>query len=109
MNEKYLLITLLALIITALLVTSAYIFFPYPPGSLSSSSIERLVAPSNDKFRGLYERLAISPLPAAAERQSAISSRLEQLNREPCYRNAISELSDALFDAGFRERAQMHW
>jgi tetratricopeptide (TPR) repeat protein len=106
MNEKYVLITLLALIITALLVTSLYVFFPHPPGSFSSGPIEQLAIPLNDRFRDLYAKLSISRLPASVERQPAISSRLEQLNREPCYRDAISALADALLDAGFpRESA----
>jgi hypothetical protein len=105
MNEKNILITLLALITTASLVTGVFVLFPKLPGSLSNS-IERLAVPPNDRFSDLYEKLSISRLPASIERQPAISSRLEQLNREPCYRNAISELSDALLDAGFpRESA----
>jgi tetratricopeptide (TPR) repeat protein len=105
MNEKTVLITLLALITAVLLVTGVFVFYPSLPKSLSSS-IEQLAVPPNDRFSDLYEKLSISRLPASVERQPAISGRLEQLNREPCYRDAISELSDALLNAGFpRESA----
>jgi hypothetical protein len=89
MNEKNILIILLALIATALLVTSVFVFLPNLAGSLSNS-VEQLAVPPNDRFDDLYEKLSIARLPASVERQPAISSRLEQLNREPCYRDAIS-------------------
>jgi tetratricopeptide (TPR) repeat protein len=98
MNERYFLTVLLAFIITAILVGGAFIFYQNGEPTPRIST--------NDQFLSVYNQLAISALPAAVERQLPIHSRLEQLKREPCYRDAIAGLSDALLEAGFpRESA----
>lgn len=61
---------------------------------------------ANDRFHSVYNQLGISPLPSAVEGRQIIQRRLEQLSREPCYRDAIAELSDELLQAGYpRESA----
>src|SRR5260370_6858901 len=60
----------------------------------------------SSKYADVYKQLNIQPLPLTAEIQPQIFSRLAQLSREPCYRDAILEFSDALLDAGYpRESA----
>jgi len=44
---------------------------------------------SPSDFEVTYNQLGIQPLAAAIEGQQRISSRLAQLHREPCYRDAI--------------------
>jgi clan AA aspartic protease (TIGR02281 family) len=57
-------------------------------------------------LRDVYAQLGIAPLPPGVERQQRIRSRLDQLRREPCYRDAMIDLSDALVAAGYaRESA----
>ena len=57
-------------------------------------------------FADVYKQLNIAPLPITVELKPNIYSRLDQLKREPCYREAIIELSDELLDAGYpRESA----
>jgi predicted aspartyl protease len=57
-------------------------------------------------FSEVYQRLNIAPLPLTVELQPRFYSLLNQLSREPCYRDAATELSDALLDSGYpRESA----
>ena len=57
-------------------------------------------------FVEVYKQIDIPPLPIAVERLPQVLARLDQLNREPCYRDAITGLSDALRNAGYpRESA----
>jgi clan AA aspartic protease (TIGR02281 family) len=57
-------------------------------------------------YTEVYKQLGIKPLPITVERLPQILVRLDQLNREPCYRDAIVGLSDALDKAGYpRESA----
>ena len=63
-------------------------------------------ASTKASYAGVYAELGIAPLPIAAELQPQVRNRLEQLGREPCYRAAISGLSQALLAAGYpRESA----
>jgi clan AA aspartic protease (TIGR02281 family) len=57
-------------------------------------------------FADVYKQLNIAPLPITVEFRPKIYSRLDQLKREPCYSEAIVELSDELLDVGYpRESA----
>ena len=60
---------------------------------------------SPSDFEVTYNQLGIQPLPAAIEGQQRISSRLAQLHREPCYRDAIIGLGRALLGAGYPREA----
>ena len=57
------------------------------------------------RFRGNLQSTGLQPLPAAIEGQQRISSRLAQLHREPCYRDAIIGLGRALLAAGYAREA----
>ena len=50
-------------------------------------------------------QLGIQPLPSNVERQERVQSRLAQLSREPCYRDAVVNLARALLDAGYPREA----
>jgi AcrR family transcriptional regulator len=54
-------------------------------------------------FKATYNQLGIQPLPSSVEWQ--VSSRLAQLHREPCYRDAIIGLGRALLAAGYAREA----
>jgi tetratricopeptide (TPR) repeat protein len=56
-------------------------------------------------FEATYNQLGIQPLPLTVERQQQIQSRLAQLSREPCYRDAVIGLGQALLDAGYPREA----
>src|SRR5437016_10664317 len=56
-------------------------------------------------FEATYNQLGIRPLPSTIEWQQRVSSRLAQLHREPCYRDAIIGLGRALLDAGYPREA----
>lgn len=61
---------------------------------------------SRSTYSDVYKALGISPLPYTMEIQPQIYNRLDELSREPCYRDAIIGLSDTLIDAGYpRESA----
>jgi tetratricopeptide (TPR) repeat protein len=60
---------------------------------------------SRSDFEATYNQLGIQPLPSTIEGQQRISSRLAQLNREPCYTDAIIGLGRALLDAGYPREA----
>jgi aspartyl protease family protein len=65
-------------------------------------------APDTSKgseFEGVYSQLGIPPLPSDVERQQPVQSRLAQLSREPCYRDAVIGLGRALLDAGYPREA----
>jgi predicted aspartyl protease len=60
--------------------------------------------PSN--YTEVFKQLNIPPLPPTVLLQPRVYNRLDQLGREPCYQDAIVELSDALLDSGYpRESA----
>jgi aspartyl protease family protein len=52
-------------------------------------------------YSKVYQQLGISDMPLALEAQPAVQTSLDQLSHEPCYRNAIVDLADALLDAGY--------
>jgi tetratricopeptide (TPR) repeat protein len=56
-------------------------------------------------FETVYTELGIQPLPSNVERQERVQSRLAQLTREPCYRDAAVNLARALLDAGYPREA----
>src|SRR5262249_12735086 len=56
-------------------------------------------------FETVYIELGIPPLPSNVERQERVQSRLAQLSREPCYRDAVVNLARALLDAGYPREA----
>jgi predicted aspartyl protease len=57
-------------------------------------------------YSEVYRQLNISSLPITIEFQSQIYNRIDQLRREPCYKDAVIGLSDALIEAGYpRESA----
>ena len=60
----------------------------------------------SSSFSQVYKRLNIASLPLTLELQPRFYTLLNQLSREPCYRDAVTELSDALLDSGYpRESA----
>jgi clan AA aspartic protease (TIGR02281 family) len=52
-------------------------------------------------FSPVYAQLGIAPLPLNVELGPEISKRVEQLNREPCYKDGAIGLADALTQAGY--------
>jgi predicted aspartyl protease len=57
-------------------------------------------------YADVYSKLGIPSLPRAVEASPEIQSRLDQLKREPCFKDAAAELSVALSNAGYpRESA----
>jgi clan AA aspartic protease (TIGR02281 family) len=52
-------------------------------------------------FGPVYAQLGISALPLHVEAEADISKRLEQLAREPCYKDGVAGLADALVTAGY--------
>jgi tetratricopeptide (TPR) repeat protein len=62
--------------------------------------------PQKQDHSAVYAQLGIVQLPTNIERQPPIQSRLDQLGREPCYKDAIIGLSRALLESGYpRESA----
>jgi predicted aspartyl protease len=60
----------------------------------------------SQKFADVYTQLNIAPLPITVELRPEFYNRLDQLKREPCYREAIIGLADSLLDSGYpRESA----
>jgi tetratricopeptide (TPR) repeat protein len=58
------------------------------------------LAPSQDAFASLYQRLGVSPLPAQVFASGAVAGSLARLSRDPCDRAAIAALGRALVAAG---------
>lgn len=56
-------------------------------------------------FTSVYEQLGILSLPLNVESESEISKRLEQLSHEPCYREGVIGLAEALIGAGYPREA----
>ena len=50
--------------------------------------------PSKVDYTSVYEALGISSLPSNIETMPQVQKRLDQLRREPCYREAIADLAD---------------
>src|ERR1039458_2162556 len=60
----------------------------------------------SQKFADVYTQLNLAPLPITVELRPEFYNRLDQLKREPCYREAIIGLADSLLDSGYpRESA----
>ena len=57
--------------------------------------------PTASEFERVYSQLGIQSLAPNVERQQQVQSRLHQLNREPCFTDAIVGLGRALLDAGY--------
>jgi clan AA aspartic protease (TIGR02281 family) len=60
-----------------------------------------LYMPAKVDYANVYEHLGISPLPSSIETLPQIQKRLDQLSREACYRDAISDLSESLIKVGY--------
>src|SRR5258708_23524187 len=56
-------------------------------------------------FNAVYAQLGILPLPFNLQLDTEISKRLEQLSREPCYRDGMTGLADALVASGYPREA----
>ena len=56
-------------------------------------------------FTSTYAQLGIGPLPVNVELETEISKRLEQLGREPCYKDGMLGFADALVAAGYPREA----
>ena len=67
--------------------------------NLSTSRAARL------DYTMVYNNLGISPLPSSIETLPQIRKRLEQLNREACYRDAIADFSESLIKVGYPREA----
>jgi clan AA aspartic protease (TIGR02281 family) len=52
-------------------------------------------------YSHVYAALGIASLPSTVELQPQVRNLLDQLSREPCYRDAIYDLADALLEAGY--------
>jgi clan AA aspartic protease (TIGR02281 family) len=52
-------------------------------------------------YSEVYRQLGISKMPLALELKPAVRTQLDQLSHEPCYRNAVIGLADAMLDAGY--------
>ncbi|MBH5373457.1 hypothetical protein [Bradyrhizobium glycinis] len=81
---------------------------PFPP------AVETRAAPAEPKpepvsrFKGVYDTFGISALPASFERTKNAARLLDQLQREPCDRQAILPLASLMDDAGHpRESAKI--
>lgn len=60
------------------------------------------------RFKGVYDTFEISALPASFERTKNAARLLDQLQREPCDRQAIVPLASLMDDAGYpRESAKI--
>jgi tetratricopeptide (TPR) repeat protein len=73
-----------------------------PPAAPSAAALD---TSKGSEFEGVYSQLGIRPLPSDVERQQPVQSRLAQLSREPCYRDAVIGLGGALLDAGYPREA----
>ena len=103
-----------ALLVITILIASAggALFWYYTSRESDFSHAKHLPRESPSKptaspsdFEATYNQLGIQPLPSTVERQQRVSSRLDQLHREPCYRGAIIGLGRALLDAGYPREA----
>ena len=54
---------------------------------------------SRPKYAGVYERLGIAALPTAVETAPDVQRRLDELQRNPCDREAIIPLAEGLMRA----------
>jgi hypothetical protein len=82
-------LAVIGMTVAAVFVVCACLFYWY--GFLQKPSYSKV-----------YQQLGISDMPLALEAQPAVQTSLDQLSHEPCYRNAIVDLADALLDAVIR-------
>jgi clan AA aspartic protease (TIGR02281 family) len=61
--------------------------------------------PAKVDYAKVYEHLGISPLPSNVETLPQIQKRLDQLSREACYVDAITDLSESLIKLGHPREA----
>jgi hypothetical protein len=88
----------IAMILVLVVALGASIFY----WQMSSKYTDR----TSFNYNVVLKQLNILPLPSTVMLQPRVYNRLDQLSREPCYQDAIVELSDALLDAGYpRESA----
>jgi clan AA aspartic protease (TIGR02281 family) len=59
------------------------------------------IPPSRPIYADVYANLGIAPLPTTVQHKPQVKNRLDQLSREPCYRDAIYGLADALLEVGY--------
>ena len=52
-------------------------------------------------YSEVYRQLGISKMPSTLELQPDVRTQLDQLSHEPCYREAIIGLADAMLNAGY--------
>ena len=61
--------------------------------------------PAKVDYGKVYESLGIPPLPSSIETLPQIKRRLDQLNREACYKDAITDLAEDLIKAEYPREA----
>ena len=61
--------------------------------------------PAKVDYANVYEHLGISPLSSNIEALPQIQKRLDQLSREACYVDAITDLSKGLIKLGYPREA----
>jgi predicted aspartyl protease len=59
----------------------------------------------NERFGSVYTQLGIETLPLWLSWQPSTQTDLDQLRREPCYRDAVVKLGNELIDAGYPREA----
>jgi aspartyl protease family protein len=63
------------------------------------------VTSQNERLGPVYSQLGIEPLPITVAWQPNVQARLEQLVREPCYRDAVVKLANELLAADYPREA----
>jgi aspartyl protease family protein len=86
-------------LVVLLLLGGGFLFWHYAG---NKSPVDVL---TKSPFDDVYAQLGIRPLPSSVARQPQISSRLEQLGREPCYTEAAVQLAEQLLKVGFPREA----
>jgi tetratricopeptide (TPR) repeat protein len=88
----------ISLVIASLLVglVGAFCYWRYFPRTDQGRPSE---------YDSVYLALGIAPLPATIENRDQLRSRLDQLRREPCYRDAIYNLAQSLIKLGYPREA----
>lgn len=98
-----------AMAIVGACVVGAFAAFPpardYTKGLVFGVEKPVAVAPAEDGYSAVYQRLGIAPLPAKLVASSQISSGLTRLAREPCDKTAIFAFGEALVSAQELRRA----
>jgi aspartyl protease family protein len=63
------------------------------------------VTSQNERLSPVYSQLGIEPLPITVAWQPNVQARLDQLMREPCYRDAVVKLANELLAADYPREA----